>query len=217
MQPVRMGEVEAKMRLEASVSGFADRVPLLSARSLLSRGQRILFIGLLVVILIGSVLDIQLTFTAIISIFTLGYLVAVIYRTALFLRSSKSDALEIVTDEEALLVPESELPLYTILIPAYNEPSVIDKLLENVARMEYPTSRLEVLLLIEEDDEETLSVLRASNPPSHFKLVTIPPADPRTKPKALNFGLTIARGEIVAVYDVEDAPDVLQLRRAVSL
>ena len=42
----------------------------------------------------------------------------------------------------------------------------------------------------------------------------IPPAEPRTKPKALNFGLTLARGDIVAVYDAEDTPDVLQLRRA---
>jgi cellulose synthase/poly-beta-1,6-N-acetylglucosamine synthase-like glycosyltransferase len=45
-------------------------------------------------------------------------------------------------------------------------------------------------------------------------MVVIPPAEPRTKPKALNFGLTLARGDIVAVYDVEDTPDALQLRRA---
>ena len=209
MQPVPMGEVEAKMRLDASTSGFADRVPLLSARSLLSRGQRNFFIGLLVVIAAGLLLDVRLTFTVVIALFTLGYLVAVIYRASLFVRSSKSDALEVVTDEEALIVPESELPFYTILIPAYKEPSVIDKLLENVAQMDYPVSRLEVLLLIEEDDEETVGVLRASDPPPHFKLVMVPPAEPRTKPKALNFGLTLARGEI------EDAPDVLQLRRAV--
>ena len=44
--------------------------------------------------------------------------------------------------------------------------------------------------------------------------MVVPPAEPRTKPKALNFGLTLAHGEIVAVYDVEDEPDVLQLRRA---
>ena len=39
MQPVRMREVEIEMRLDASISGFADRVPLLSARSLVSRGN----------------------------------------------------------------------------------------------------------------------------------------------------------------------------------
>jgi cellulose synthase/poly-beta-1,6-N-acetylglucosamine synthase-like glycosyltransferase len=92
---------------------------------------------------------------------------------------------------------------------------VVLKLIENLGQMDYPTNRLEVLILVEEDDEETLSALRASDPPSQFKMVVIPPAEPRTKPKALNFGLTLARGEIVAVYDAEDMPDVLQLRRAV--
>ena len=61
-----------------------------------------------------------------------------IYRAYLFTRSSKSDALEIVTDEEALSVPDSELPFYTILLPAYNEASVIIKLIENLAQMDYP-------------------------------------------------------------------------------
>ena len=56
---------------------------------------------------------------------------------------------------------------------------------------------------------------RAAHPPPQFKLVVIPPAQPRTKPKALNFGLTLARGDIVAVYDAEDTPDLLQMRRAV--
>jgi len=45
-------------------------------------------------------------------------------------------------------------------------------------------------------------------------LVFVPPSLPRTKPKALNYGLSLARGELVAVYDAEDVPDPLQLRRA---
>jgi len=214
MQPVSMSEGEVELRLNASISGFANRVPLMSARNLVSRGQRNFLIGLLVVIAIGLVLNIRLTVTALIAVFTLLYLIAVIYRAYLFTRSSKSDALEIVTDEEALIVPDSELPFYTILLPVYKEASVIIKLIENLAQMDYPAGRLEVLLLVEEDDQDTLGALRSAHPPSQFKLVVIPPAEPRTKPKALNFGLTLAQGDIVAVYDAEDMPDVLQLRRA---
>lgn len=215
MRPVRMREDEVELRLDAAVSGFADRVPLMSARNLVSRGQRNLLIGLLVVIAIGLVLDARWTVTSIISVFTLLYLITVIYRAYLFKRSLRSHAIETVTDEEALTIPASELPFYSILLPVYNEASVVLKLIENLGQMDYPTNRLEVLILVEEDDEETLSALRASDPPSQFKMVVIPPAEPRTKPKALNFGLTLARGEIVAVYDAEDMPDVLQLRRAV--
>jgi len=214
MQPVPMREGEVELRLEASISGFANRVPLMSARNLVSRGQRNFLIGLLIVIAIGLVLNIRLTITALIAVLTLLYLIAVTYRAYLFTRSSKSDALEIVTDEEALIVPDSELPFYTILLPVYKEASVIIKLIENLARMDYPASRLEVLLLVEEDDQDTLGALRAAHPPPQFKLVLIPPAEPRTKPKALNFGLTLARGDIVSVYDAEDTPDILQLRRA---
>ena len=138
MQPVPMDEVEAELRLAASTSGFADRVPLLSARNLVSRGQRNFLIGLLIAAVIGAVVDVILTITAIIAAFTLLYVVAVVYRSYLFTRSSKSDALEIVTDEEALTVPESELPFYTILLPVYNEASVVIKLVENLAQMDYP-------------------------------------------------------------------------------
>ena len=41
----------------------------------------------------------------------------------------------------------------------------------------------------------------------------MPPAHPRTKPKACNYGLAFATGDIVTIYDAEDAPDPLQLRR----
>jgi cellulose synthase/poly-beta-1,6-N-acetylglucosamine synthase-like glycosyltransferase len=209
-----MNEAEAQMRLEASVSGLADRVPLVSARSLFTPGQRKGVIGVLVAVVIGLALNALLTIAAIIAVFTLGYLITVLYRAYLFTRSSKTEALEIVTDEEALIISDSELPSYTIMIPAYNEASVIVKLVENVAQLDYPVDRLEVLILVEEDDLATLSALRTANAPPQFRLVLIPPAQPRTKPKALNFGLTLAQGDIVAVYDVEDAPDILQLRRA---
>ncbi len=214
VRPVAMSEAEVQLRLGASVSGLADRVPQVSARSLVSRGQRKFLLGLLTLFIVGLVLDVHMTIIVIVAWSTLSYLVAVIYRAYLFTRSSKVDALERVTDEEALSVPESELPFYTVMVPAYREASVILKLIENLARLEYPANRLEVLLLVEGDDEETLGALHTFDAPGQFKLVAVPPAEPRTKPKALNFGLTLARGDIVAVYDVEDTPDILQLRRA---
>jgi cellulose synthase/poly-beta-1,6-N-acetylglucosamine synthase-like glycosyltransferase len=209
-----MSEAESQLRLEASTSGLANRVPLVSARSLVSKGQRNFLIGLLLVIVVGLVLSIRITFTVILAIFTLTYLTAVVYRVFLFVRSSRADAVEVVTDEEALSVPERDLPFYTIMIAAYRESAVISKLIEHVSQLDYPIDRLEVLLLIEEDDNETLDTLRRVAAGTQFSLIVVPPGDPRTKPKALNFGLTLARGDLVAVYDVEDTPDILQLRRA---
>ena len=66
MRPVRMREDEIELRLDAAISGFADRVPLMSARNLVSPGQRNFLIGLVVATLIGLVLDVRWTITAII-------------------------------------------------------------------------------------------------------------------------------------------------------
>jgi cellulose synthase/poly-beta-1,6-N-acetylglucosamine synthase-like glycosyltransferase len=210
-----MSEAEAQLRLGASVSGLADRAPGISARSLVSRGQRNFFIGLVLLLVVGAIVDVQATVIAIIAWSTLSYLVAVVYRAILFQKSSKADALELVTDEEALSLADEELPIYTVMVPAYREASVIRKLIDNLGRVDYPADRLEIFLLVEEDDEETLDAIEGVDAPSQFRLVIVPPAEPRTKPKALNFGLTLARGEVIAVYDVEDTPDALQLRRAV--
>jgi glycosyltransferase XagB len=43
----------------------------------------------------------------------------------------------------------------------------------------------------------------------------IPPSFPRTKPKACNIGLHLARGEYLVIYDAEDLPEKDQLKKAV--
>jgi cellulose synthase/poly-beta-1,6-N-acetylglucosamine synthase-like glycosyltransferase len=209
-----MDQGEAGLRLEASISGLADRAPAVSVRRLLTSGQRGLLLGLVALIVAGSVVSVDDTFLALGATITLVYVVCVVYRIYLFVRSTRSDVSELVTDDEARAVPDSELPTYTVLVPAYHEAEVVRHLVANIGRLEYPTDRLEILLLVEADDTETIDAIRDEDPGSQFQLVFVPPAEPRTKPKALNFGLTLARGELVAVYDAEDEPDPLQLRRA---
>ena len=164
MRPVTMGESRTELRLDASVSGFADRVPLLSARSLVSQGQRNFFLGLLIFLVVGLLLNVRVTVPR-----SLPFHAGLPGRRGVpgvpSPRSSRKNAVKVVTDEEALSVPGSELPFYTVLIAAYKEPSVILKLIENLAEMDYPDDRLEVLLLLEQDDHETLEALHSSNPP----------------------------------------------------
>jgi cellulose synthase/poly-beta-1,6-N-acetylglucosamine synthase-like glycosyltransferase len=135
-------------------------------------------------------------------------------RLVIFHRSLDNPQLEVVSDEEARAVPDDQLPLYTVMIPAYREPQIIRLLLEHLARLEYPVARLDVKLLLEADDEETIAAVRRSRHGDHIQLVLVPAAAPRTKPKALNYGLGLARGELVTIFDAEDEPDPLQLRRA---
>jgi len=209
-----MPEAEASLRLEASISGLADRAPGVSVRRLVTDAQRRLLLALGLVVVLGLIFLTVPTATVLATIITAAYLVAICYRFYLFIRSTRENVSEVVSDEAARSVPDAALPSYSVLIPAYHEAEVIKSLMANVGRMEYPKDRLEVLVLVEADDDETIDAVKHEDPGSQFKLVLIPPAEPRTKPKALNFGLTLAKGDLVAVYDAEDEPDPLQLRRA---
>ena len=209
-----MRDAEAQLRLRASISGLAVKAPSVSVRRLLNRTQRIVAVGLGCLLVVGLVVSAIDTAIALCAIATVLYVVCITYRFYLFLRSTREHVSELVTDEEARAVPDSELPTYTVMIPAYREPEVINNLVASIAQLEYPVDRLQVLVLVEADDDETIEAVRDEDPGPQFTLVLVPPAEPRTKPKALNFGLTLARGELVAVFDAEDEPDPLQLRRA---
>lgn len=59
--------------------------------------------------------------------------------------------------------------------------------------------------------------MRAHPPRAPHEIVVAAEGAPRTKPRALNIAMPLARGELVAVFDAEDLPDARQLRRAAAL
>ena len=91
-------------------------------------------------------------------------------------------------------IPESELPSYTLLVPLYLEGSVAAGLVSAMSALDYPKDQLEILFLTEADDYETRAALAASELAGHMRVITVPDGAPRTKPRALNYGLTFARG-----------------------
>ncbi len=214
MRRAAISDTEARLRLEASVSGLADRVPFVSARAILSRGQRIALLAFLAILVGGLVVGPTQTIIALVAVITVAYVSVSGYRIVLFVRSARPGVVVVVSDEQARSTADDDLPLYTVLVPAFQETEVVHTLLERLERIEYPVDRLDIKLLVEADDEATMEAVNRADPGAQFELVVIPPAEPRTKPKALNYGLTLARGELVAVYDVEDDPEPLQLRRA---
>ena len=114
-------------------------------------------------------------------------------------------------------VPDAELPVYTILVPAYREEAVIAKLIENLQGLDYPPEKLDVIVLLEEDDELTLNAAKAAKPPGYVRLFVTPHGTPKTKPRACNAGLRFARGEYLVIYDAEDRPHPAQLHDVLSV
>jgi cellulose synthase/poly-beta-1,6-N-acetylglucosamine synthase-like glycosyltransferase len=144
------------------------------------------------------------------------YLFSTIDRNLLMFKGIGSPELVSVSDEDALAVPDDELPAYTVLLPVYREPEIVQNLLRGIGSLNYPADKLEVLLLTEEDDTATQAALLGVSI-SHVRVVVVPEHQPKTKPAACNYGMSLPglKGEMVTIYDAEDVPDPLQLRRAV--
>lgn len=106
----------------------------------------------------------------------------------------------------------SRWPTLTILVPVYREPQIISELALALRFIDYPSP--EVVLLVEEDDYETRDALKRHWWP--FQVLIVPQGKPRTKPRAVNYGLMHTTGEIVVIFDAEDRPALDQPKRAVA-
>jgi hypothetical protein len=122
-----------------------------------------------------------------------------------------------VTAEPADLLADAALPVYTVLVALHREAAVVPRLIQGLAALDYPAAKLDIKLLIEADDPETAAALARIALPARFAVITVPPGMPRTKPRALNAALPLARGALLTVYDAEDVPDPGQLRLSASL
>jgi cellulose synthase/poly-beta-1,6-N-acetylglucosamine synthase-like glycosyltransferase len=124
---------------------------------------------------------------------------------------------EIRVDEEAVAgLRDEDLPVYTILLPMYKEGAVAEKLIRAVDHFDYPHWKLDVKVLLEEDDTETVRLCRELDLPGCCDVIVTPNSFPKTKPKACNHGLASARGEYLVIYDAEDVPEPDQLKKAVA-
>jgi cellulose synthase/poly-beta-1,6-N-acetylglucosamine synthase-like glycosyltransferase len=121
------------------------------------------------------------------------------------------------TDQVTALSTVGPIPCISILIPLLREPEVLPLLREALEALDWPPERLDVMLLLEQDDSETAAALAAMPLPRFCRTLVMPAGEPRTKPRALNIALDFARGDIIGIYDAEDRPEPDQLRRVAAL
>ena len=144
---------------------------------------------------------------------SLFFLFAILFKLFLALKGSMSELHETVSKEDIKNVKDEVLPVYTILLPVYKEDKLIRKLIWNLRSLDYPREKLDVKLLIEEDDDKTLNAVKVLDFPANFEVIVVPFHMPKTKPKACNYGLFFSRGEFLTIYDAEDVPDSDQLKK----
>lgn len=107
-----------------------------------------------------------------------------------------------------------DLPVYSVLVALYREAEIVPQLLSGLSRIRWPRSKLEIKLVCEADDTQTLEALATLRLQPWVEIVKVPTGEPRTKPKALAYALPLCSGEFVTLYDAEDQPHPDQLQEA---
>jgi glycosyltransferase XagB len=188
--------------------------PDLSASRVFTPPQMVTMYFVLGVVLWGLLSNWWLTLAILMAILNLFFIASIGFKLALSLVGAL-DRLYRISDEDVAAVDDRTLPIYTILIPVYREPEVLPILVQALDQLDYPKEKIDALLLLEEDDTETIEAARLLDPPRYIRFIYIPESQPKTKPKALNYALPFARGEYLTIYDAEDIPEPDQLKKAI--
>jgi len=82
---------------------------------------------------------------------------------------------------------------------------------------DYPPAKLDIKIVLEAVDKATIEAASRLDFPGNVDLIIVPDRLPRTKPKALNYALQFATGDLAVIYDAEDCPEPDQLRKAATV
>lgn len=201
--------------LGRAVLGLYERNPAESAFTVLTVRQYVVLFVMMVGLFASFWFYFQASMIVLNLLVNLGFLASIIFKLIVATAGVAAERNEYVSDEEVAALKDEDLPTYTILVPVFKEAEIVNLLVTNLCSLDYPPEKVEILLLMEENDEETITAARASNPPQMVTFVLIPDGQPKTKPKACNVGLVFSRGEYLVIYDAEDRPEPDQLKKAV--
>jgi cellulose synthase/poly-beta-1,6-N-acetylglucosamine synthase-like glycosyltransferase len=200
-----------------AVYELAETDPQMSAQIVFTRGQILAAWLMLTALAIGLAFAPIPTLIAVNAVMSLFYLGSFLFKGVLVWAGGRrigdrNRALE----AEARLLRDEDLPEFTILVPMFREPEVLPILAGALRKLDYPLARLDIKIVLEEGDHETIDAAKQLGLEGIFEIVRVPASQPQTKPKACNYALRYARGEYLVIYDAEDKPEPDQLRKVVA-
>lgn len=200
--------------LKAAVFDLAESDPVMSAQTVFTPVQLVTAWALLSVFAAGLMFSPIGTLIAVNVLMTIFYLGNFIFKGVLIWYGGKNQhASERLMDSAVALLRDEDLPVYTVLVPMFREPDVLPIIANALRELDYPTSRLDIKIVLEEGDEQTINAALALGLEGIFEIVLVPPSQPQTKPKACNYALQFARGDYLVIYDAEDKPEPDQLKK----
>jgi cellulose synthase/poly-beta-1,6-N-acetylglucosamine synthase-like glycosyltransferase len=216
--------------LHQITDSMAETNPALSARGGVAGWQKLAPLGLVLALVAAAVTapraTMMVTFCVANGLFFINIAFKVLYGLRSPIRTWQKRQWHAAVEAERLergldaewpgRVADADLPVYTILVPVYDEVEVVNKVIANMHRLDYPKAKLDVMILLEESDHRTIEAAKRMDPPEYVRIVQVPAGQPQTKPRACNYGLEFARGRYVVIFDAEDRPQPDQLRRAIE-
>lgn len=119
--------------------------------------------------------------------------------------------------EPVAQAPPERLPRVSVMVPLFKEERIAEALVARLAMLTYPKALLDVVLVLEAKDTVTRATLARTDLPPWMRVIEVPDDNTvTTKPRALNYALDFCRGDIIGVWDAEDAPEPDQIEKVVS-
>ncbi len=176
--------------------------------------QKLIILLILILFVVCVAINLQTTLVIVIAGLSILYFVDILFNLFLIIRSFQKSKEVIISQKEIKELDDNKLPIYTIFCPLYKEWQVIPQFTRAISKIDWPKDKLDVQLLLEENDPETIEEARRMDLPDYFNIIIVPHGFPKTKPKACNYGLCHAKGEYAVIFDAEDVPDTDQLKKA---
>ncbi len=118
-----------------------------------------------------------------------------------------------------ILTNFKNLPFVTVQLPIYNEQNVIKRLLNAVVKMDYPSDKIEIQVLDDSDDNSTAYVKNLisnlKNKSSRKINHIIRKNRDGFKAGALKYGLELAKGNYIAIFDADFVPKSDWLKKTI--
>jgi len=95
-----------------------------------------------------------------------------------------------------------ELPAVSIIIPAHNEEATLERCLASLENLDYPSSKLEIILINDGSTDGTKKIIEGYIRKSKYNCKYLE-TEGVGAPKARNIGLNSAKGEYVAFTDAD--------------
>ncbi len=150
----------------------------------------------------------QVFFSAVVALAVLSLLTAQCVKVAAFLASRRVVPLP--------AAPNTSNPMVSLLVPLFHEQNIAASLIARLERLTYPKALLDVVLILEAEDAQTRAALERCARPAWMRVIEVPKGSLTTKPRAMNYALNFCHGDIIGIYDAEDAPAANQISQVVN-